>query len=212
MFAYAQQVYRDKLAKSTEDLASQIIHAEVDGRRLDEIDFQLFFMLLIDAGGDTTRNLVAGGLHELINNPTALNDWQSHRNDELDTSARDELLRKVSPVIYFRRTVKREVELHGKTLRPGDKVVRYFGAANFDKRRFENPAELDLNRFPNEQIAFGTGTHVCLGQHIARIEIDCMFHEILNRMTDFKLAEKPQWLESNFISGIKHMPLEFRRR
>ena len=212
MFAYAQQVYRDKLANPTEDLASQIIHAEVEGRRLDEIDFQLFFMLLIDAGGDTTRNLVAGGLYELINNPSALNDWQNHRNNDLDVSARDELLRKVSPVIYFRRTVRREVELHGKTLRPGDKVVRYFGAANYDKRRFENPLKLDLNRFPNEQIAFGTGTHVCLGQHIARIEIDCMFHEILNRMTDFKLAEEPQWLESNFISGIKHMPLEFRRR
>lgn len=212
MFAYAQQVYRDKLANPTEDLASQIIHAEVEGRRLDEIDFQLFFMLLIDAGGDTTRNLVAGGLHELINNPTQLDDWQNHRNGDIDASARDELLRKVSPVIYFRRTVKREVELHGKTLHAGDKLVRYFGAANYDKRRFENPLKLDLNRFPNEQIAFGTGTHVCLGQHIARIEIDCMFHEILNRMTGFKLAEEPQWLESNFISGIKHMPLEFRRR
>ena len=212
MFAYAQNVYRDKHAHPGDDLASQIVHAEVDGRRLDEIDFQLFFILLIDAGGDTTRNLVAGGLHALMQHPDALADWQQHRGDELDTSARDELLRLVSPVIYMRRTVMREVELCGKKLRPGDKVVRYFGAANYDPQQFPSPRMMDLNRFPNEQIAFGTGTHVCLGQHIARVEIDCMFHEVLSRMTDFRLLEPPQWLESNFISGIKSMPLGFATR
>ncbi len=212
MFAYAQEVYREKLANPSDDLASQIVHAEVDGRSLDEMDFQLFFMLLIDAGGDTTRNLVAGGLHELITHPTALADWQNHRSEELDQSARDELLRMVSPVIHFRRTVKQDTELSGQKIKAGDKVVRYFGAANYDPRRFEDPKKLDLNRFPNEQIAFGTGTHVCLGQHIARVEIDCMFHEILNRMTDFQLLEEPEYLASNFISGIKHMPLSFKER
>ena len=211
MFGYAQGVYRDKLNTPGDDLASQIVHAEVDGRSLDEIDFQLFFMLLIDAGGDTTRNLVAGGLYELIKHPEVLRDWQNHRSEEFDASARDELLRSVSPVIYMRRTVLQETELHGKTLKVGDKVVRYFGAANFDNRKFENPDKLNLSRFPNEQIAFGTGTHVCLGQHIARVEIDCMFHEILDRMTEFRLAEEPEWLESNFISGIKQMPIEFSK-
>lgn len=212
MFSYAQQVYQTKLAKPGDDLASQIIHAEVDGRRLDATDFQLFFMLLIDAGGDTTRNLVAGGLYELINNPASLEDWQERRTDELDKSARDELLRVVSPVIYFRRTATRDVELHGCEIKAGDKVVRYFGAANYDRRKFENPDQLNLNRFPNEQIAFGTGAHVCLGQHIARVEIDCIFHEILMRMHEFKLAEAPQWLASNFISGIRHMPITFEKR
>lgn len=211
MFGYAQEVYREKLATPGPDLASQIVHAEIDGRSLDEIDFQLFFLLLIDAGGDTTRNLVAGGLLELIRNPQAARDWQRHRSDELDSSARDELLRAVSPVIYMRRTLTKDVELHGKTLKSGDKVVRYFGAANYDDRKFEEPDKVNLSRFPNEQIAFGTGTHVCLGQHIARVEIDCMFHEILNRMTEFRLAEEPEWLESNFISGIKRMPIEFTR-
>lgn len=211
MFAYAQAVYRDKKARPRDDLASQIVHAEVDGRSLDEIDFQLFFMLLIDAGGDTTRNLVAGGLYQLIQNPLALNDWQQHRSEALDHSARDELLRVVSPVIYMRRTLKKEVQLHGKTLQAGDKVVRYFGAANFDNRRFTTPSKLNLHRDANAQIAFGTGAHVCLGQHIARIEIDCMFHEVLTRMKDFHLLEKPVWLESNFISGIKQMPLQFQK-
>jgi cytochrome P450 len=211
MFGYAQEVYRSKLAQPTDDLASQIIHAEVDGRRLDEIDFQLFFMLLIDAGGDTTRNLVAGGLHCLINNPDKLEEWQQHRQ-EMDSTAREELLRVVSPVIYMRRTAREDTEIHGQTIKAGDKVVRYFGAANHDPRKFTNPDLLDLNRFPNEQIAFGTGTHVCLGQHIARVEIDCMFHELLMRLKDFRLLEPPQWLESNFISGIKYMPLAFTER
>ena len=109
----------------------------------------------------------------------------------------------------MRRTARKDVELHGTTIKAGDKVVRYFGAANYDPRQFEDPQALDINRFPNEQIAFGTGTHVCLGQHIARVEIDCMFSEILHRLKDFRLAEPPQWLESNFISGIRHMPIEF---
>ncbi|MEM9623616.1 MAG: cytochrome P450 [Pseudomonadota bacterium] len=212
MFSYAQDVYKQKLDKPTDDLASQIVHAEVDGRSLDEIDFQLFFMLLIDAGGDTTRNLVAGGLHELIQHPDCLQDWQDHACTELNASAREELLRVVSPVIYFRRTAVRDIELHGTTIKQGDKVVRYFAAANRDKRRFEAPQQLDLHRFPNEQIAFGTGSHVCLGQHIARVEIDCICSEILSRMTDFALAEEPQWLASNFISGIRHMPITFRAR
>lgn len=212
MFAYAKQVYTNKLNQPTDDLASQIVHAEVEGVKLDELDFQLFFMLLIDAGGDTTRNLLAGGLFELINHPDLLHDWQHHRSEELDHSARDELLRKVCPVIYFRRTALQDVELHGQTIKAGDKVVRYFGAANHDPRQFENPTELKLDRFPNEHIAFGTGTHVCLGQHIARVEIDCMLNEILKRLTDFRMPEPPQWLASNFISGIRSMPMEFRAR
>ncbi|MEM7078364.1 MAG: cytochrome P450 [Pseudomonadota bacterium] len=212
MFGYAQKVYHDKLANPTYDLASQIVHAEVDGRKLDEVDFQLFFMLLIDAGGDTTRNLVAGGLHELIKNPELLPLWRDNPTDELAASARDELLRVVSPVIYFRRTVKQDTELHGQKIAAGEKVVRYFAAANYDPRVFENPTTVDLYRHPNEQIAFGTGTHVCLGQHIARVEIDCIFKEVLQRMDNFQLLEPPVWLESNFISGIKRMPIAFTRR
>jgi len=212
MFAYAKEVYLNKLANPSDDLASQIVHAEVDGCRLDEVDFQLFFMLLIDAGGDTTRNLISGGLHALMLQPEKLQEWQRHRSEELDISARDELLRMVSPVIYFRRTATQEVELHGKTIKAGDKVVRYFGAANFDPRKFEKPESLDIHRFPNEHIAFGTGAHVCLGQHIARVEIDCMFHQVLERMTEFKLAQPAEWLASNFISGIREMPITFQSR
>ena len=207
MFGYAQQVYRDKLANPTDDLASQIVHAEVEGRRLDEIDFQLFFMLLIDAGGDTTRNLVAGGLKALVDHP---DQFQKLREDpSLIGTARDEMLRYVSPVIYMRRTVLKDTELAGQQLREGDKVVRYFGAANYDPAHFDNPHEFDITRTPNPQIAFGTGTHVCLGQHIARVEIDCMLEEIVARLTDVEITGELEWLSSNFISGIKRMPISF---
>ena len=208
MFGYAQGVYREKLERPGDDLASQIVHAEVDGKKLDELDFQLFFMLLIDAGGDTTRNLVAGGLHALLENPAQLAELRA--NPALLPSARDEMLRWVSPVIYMRRRVTRDCELAGQQLKEGDKVVRYFGAANRDPAHFENPETFDIHRSPNTQIAFGTGTHVCLGQHIARIEIDCMFEEVLERLHDIELDGEPEWLPSNFISGIRRMPIRFR--
>ena len=208
MFQYASGVYRDKLAHRGPDLASQIIHAEMDGNRLDEIDFQLFFMLLIDAGGDTTRNLVAGGLHLLMQHPETLAELRS--NPALVPEARDELLRLVSPVIYMRRTATVDTELGGQRIRAGDKVVRYFGAANHDERKFPDPERLNIHRAAGSHIAFGAGTHVCLGQHIARVEIDCMLHEVLTRLHAIELDGEPEWLPSNFISGIRRMPIRFR--
>lgn len=208
MFEYAQNVYDAKSGAPGEDLASQIIHAEVDGKRLDSIDFQLFFLLLIDAGGDTTRNLVAGGLHALLQNPDTLAALRA--DPALIPNAREELLRWVSPVIYMRRTALKDTRIAGQAVRAGDKVVRYFGAANWDPRTFEEPGRLDITRSPNPHIAFGAGTHVCLGQHIARVEIDAMLREVLERLQDIELAEPPEWLASNFISGIRRMPIRFR--
>lgn len=208
MFAYAANVYQQKLAHPTRDLASQIVHAEVEGHKLDLIDFQLFFMLLIDAGGDTTRNLVAGGLHRLLQHPEYLARLRA--DTALIPAARDEMLRVVSPVIYMRRTAKQDVQLGDVQIRAGDKVVRYFGAANHDPARFSNPHRFDIERTPNPQIAFGTGAHVCLGQHIARIEIDCMFESVFARLHDIALIGEPEWLASNFISGIRSMPIRFK--
>lgn len=207
MFAYASKVYQQKLKNPEVDLASQIVHAQLDGERLDEQDFQLFFMLLVDAGGDTTRNLVAGGVYELMQRPDLLAEVKADLT--LIPKLRDEMLRWVSPVIYMRRTVTKNTELHGKSLRAGDKVVRYFAAANFDERKFSHPNQLDIQRDARPNIAFGSGTHVCLGQHIARIEIDCMLAEVLSRLDELQLAQPPQWLASNFISGIRHMPVTF---
>jgi cytochrome P450 len=209
MFEYAAGVIAEKRAKPADDLASKLLACEVDGRKLDDVEFQLFFLLLVDAGGDTTRNLLSGGLLALMDNPEHL-AWLLEDLNERLPAAREELLRYTSPVIYMRRTAKKDALLGDKQIRAGDKVVMYFGSANRDPERFELPDALALARPQNEHIAFGTGPHGCLGQHIARIEIDAMLREVLTRMTAFELAEPPEWLPSNFISGPKRMPVRFR--
>ena len=209
MFSYAHGVIQQKRARPANDLSSKLLAAEVDGRKLDDIDFQLFFLLLVDAGGDTTRNLVAAGLLALLDHPDEFARLRADL-DALLPSARDELLRWVSPVIYMRRTARRDTAIVGQAIKAGDKVVRYFGAANFDERAFADPYRLDLSRNPNPHIAFGAGAHVCLGQHIARVEIDALLREVMRRMDAIELAEQPEWLPSNFISGPKRMPIRFR--
>ncbi len=209
MFEYASGVIAEKRARPGDDLASKLLACEVEGRRLEDMEFLLFFLLLVDAGGDTTRNLLSGGLLALMAHPEQF-AWLTADLDARLPTAREELLRWTSPVIYMRRTARHDVDLAGQQIREGDKVVMYFGAANRDPAAFGRPEMLDLARDPNPHIAFGTGPHGCLGQHIARIEIDAMLREVLTRMTDFELPQPPEWLPSNFISGPKTMPLRFR--
>ncbi|MEW5684680.1 MAG: cytochrome P450 [Pseudomonadota bacterium] len=209
MFEYGSKVIAEKRARPGDDLASKLLACEVDGRKLDDMEFLLFFLLLVDAGGDTTRNLLSGGLLALMEHPDQ-HAWLMADFDARLPTAREELLRWTSPVIYMRRTARRDVELAGQKVREGDKVVMYFGAANRDPAVFDRPDVLDLSRPENPHIAFGTGPHGCLGQHIARLEIDAMLREVLTRMKDFELAAPVHWLESNFISGPKAMPLRFR--
>jgi cytochrome P450 len=208
MFAYASEVIAGKRARPGEDLASRLLACEVDGRRLTDMEFRLFFLLLVDAGGDTTRNLLSAGLLALMEHRDQM-AWLKVDLEGRLAAARDELLRWTSPVIYMRRTAREAVTLAGHAIAAGDKVVMYFGSANRDPAKFAAPETLDLARHPNEHIAFGTGPHGCLGQHIARLEIDAMLGEVLGRMHGFELAAPPRWLESNFISGPKTMPLRF---
>jgi len=209
MFEYGGRVIAEKRARPGDDLASKLLACEVDGRKLEDMEFLLFFLLLVDAGGDTTRNLLSGGLLALMENPDQYAWLMADLEGRLPT-AREELLRWTSPVIYMRRTAKHDAELGGQKIRAGDKVVMYFGAANRDPDVFDRPDVLDLSRAENPHIAFGTGPHGCLGQHIARIEIDAMLREVLTRMRSFELAAPVEWLPSNFISGPKAMPLRFR--
>jgi cytochrome P450 len=209
MFEYGRGVIAEKRARPKDDLATKLLMAEVDGKRLDDIEFLLFFLLLVDAGGDTTRNLLSSGLIALLENPEQL-AWLRADLPGRVGSAREELLRYTTPVIYMRRTAKHDAVLGGQSIRDGDKVVMYFGSANRDPEKFDRPDVLDLARAPNEHIAFGTGPHGCLGQHIARIEIDAILLEVLTRMHDLEIVGAPEWLPSNFISGPKHLPVRFR--
>jgi cytochrome P450 len=209
MFEYGRKVIEEKRARPKDDLATKLLMAEVEGKKLDDIEFLLFFLLLVDAGGDTTRNLLSAGLIALLENPDQLAWLKANLADRLP-GAREELLRYTTPVIYMRRTAKHGTLLGDKQIREGDKVVMYFGSANRDSEKFDRPDVLDLSRAPNEHIAFGTGPHGCLGQHIARIEIDAILTEVLTRMEGLETTGMPQWLPSNFISGPMHLPVRFR--
>jgi cytochrome P450 len=208
MFEYGMTVIAAKRSQPSDDLASKLLAAELDGQKLTDEEFLLFFMLLIDAGGDTTRNLVGTGMYELLKHPDQLASLQADPDKYLPT-AREELLRWTSPVIYMRRSVTQDVELHGQQLRAGDKVVMYYGSANRDEEAFQLPNELNILRQGERHLAFGGGHHVCLGQWFARLEIDAIMKEVLLRMKDVELLEDPTWMTSNFISGITKMPVRF---
>jgi cytochrome P450 len=202
-------VIAEKRARPADDLASKLLAAEVDGRRLEDMEFLLFFLLLVDAGGDTTRNLLSAGFLAMMEHRDQLAWLKADPASRLN-GAREELLRYTTPVIYMRRTARKDTVVAGETIREGDKVVMYFGSANRDPAKFERPDVLDLKRTPNEHIAFGTGAHACLGQHIARIEIDAIITEVLARMDKMEVAGEPEWLPSNFISGPRKMPVRFK--
>lgn len=209
MFSYAARVAAEKRANPGDDLASTLLQAEVDGKRLTDMEFNLFFMLLVDAGGDTTRNLVAAGMLALLERPDELARLRADVDGLLPT-AREELLRFTSPVVYMRRTATRDTEIGEQAIHEGEKVVLYYGAANRDAAVFDEPDRLDVGRTPNHHVAFGaTGAHFCLGAQLARVEIDAMLREVLLRMPDLELTAEPEWLPSNFISGPRTMPVRF---
>jgi cytochrome P450 len=209
MFTYAAGVRNARLEHPTDDLASKLAHAEVDGRPFDELDFGMMFLLLVDAGGDTTRNLLAGGMDALFQHPDQLAALKADLDGLLPT-AMEELLRWISPVTYMRRTATQDTEIGGQPIAAGDKVVMYYGAANRDPAVFADPDVLDLRRTPNDHVAFGGGgPHFCLGAHLARIEVDAVLRELLTRLPDLEPTGRTEWLPSVFISGPKHLPVRF---
>src|SRR3546814_92794 len=210
MYTYASQVFAQKREEPGDDLATLLATGAIDDRPVDELDFFLWFVLLVDAGGDTTRNLVGGGMHALFAHPDQLAALRADPDGVLPTAI-EELLRYVSPVVYMRRRATRDTELRGVPIAEGDRVVMYYGAANRDPEVFDRPHELDLRRSPNHHVAFGGGgPHFCLGAHIARIEIDALLRQILSRLEDLSPAGDAQWLASNFICGPPPLPVPFR--
>jgi len=209
MFDYSQRVWADKQAHPSDDLSSLLVHGEIAGRALDPIDFFLWFLLLIDAGGDTTRNLVGGGMWALLAHPDQLELLRSDPEGLLP-SAVEELLRWVSPVVYMRRTVTRRTRLGEQTIEAGDKVAVFYGAANRDPDVFDDPHRMDLTRNPNPHLAFGGGgPHLCLGAHLARIEITALLRQILTRLDGLALDGPVEWMASNFIYGPTTLPVRF---
>jgi cholest-4-en-3-one 26-monooxygenase len=211
MFMYAHGLATERKQRPQTDLVSVLMGAEVDGESLSEADFDGFFILLAVAGNETTRNLISGAMLALIEHPE-----QRARliaDPALMTTAVEEFLRWVSPLIYFRRTLQRDIEVGGQAMRTGEKVAMYYPSANRDESIFEDAHVFDVGRAPNPHMAFGGGgPHFCLGNSLARLEIRCMFEELLSRLPDIELDGPVRRLRSNFINGIKHMPVRFTPR
>jgi cytochrome P450 len=209
MMSYASAVFAGKRVNPADDLATLLVQADLGGDKLTDAELAWFFLLLINAGGDTTRNLVGAGMHALFEHRDQLARLRADVDSLLGTAI-EELLRWVSPVVYMRRTATCDTRIAGSDIAAGDKVVMYYGAANRDPRAFDDPETLDVRRKPNEHIAFGGGgPHFCLGASLARIEIRALLREILTRMPNLEPAGEPSWLPSNFIFGPTHLPVQF---
>lgn len=208
---YQRRVIADRRARSPQvDLISILVHAEIDGDRLDD-EMILHEALLILVGGDeTTRHVISGGMYELLRHPEQLD--KLIRDPRKIPSAVEEMLRWVSPVQNMTRTAARDVDVNGQRVREGDKMLLLYPSANRDEKVFPRGSEFDVERVPNEHLAFGYGAHFCLGASLARLELRVMFEEIVKRMPDLELAgeEEPPRRPSNFICGFEEMPVRMR--
>ncbi|MCJ7437558.1 MAG: cytochrome P450 [Acidimicrobiia bacterium] len=208
MFAYANKLAAEKRANPGDDIISVLLNAEVEGERLTDIEFDLFFQLLAVAGNETTRNLISHGMLALLEHPDERAKLLA--DPTLLPSAVDEMLRFASPVMYMRRTARADTKVRGQEIKAGDKVALWYIAANHDPEVFTDPHRFDVTRDATEHEAFGGGgPHFCLGTHLAKLEITVMFEELLAAIPDMQLAGDVQRLRSNFINGIKHMPVKF---
>ena len=207
LYAYAQSLADSRRERPMDDIVTTLVTAELDGERLSDIEFNVFVLLLAVAGNETTRNLISGGMLALLQHPEQRDIVVADPVGTLDTLV-DEMLRYVSPVMYFRRTASEATEVRGVPIAAGDKVTVWYGAANRDEDVFSNPHAFDVTRAPNEHIAFGgRGPHYCLGVALAKMEIKVMFSEMLTNAPNMRLVGEPERLASNLINGIKHMPV-----
>jgi cholest-4-en-3-one 26-monooxygenase len=207
MYVYANALGADRRQNPRDDIVSKLIHGEVDGERLSEMDFDLFFLLLAVAGNETTRNALSHGMAALLDNPDA---YRALVDDPsiIGTTAVEEVLRYASPVMYFRRNLTEDMEYKGHHIAKGDKVSLWFISANRDESVFDDPHAFDVRRDPNPHVAFGGGgPHHCLGAHLARMEMKVLFEELVARVPQVDKLGEPVRLRSNFINGLKHLPI-----
>ena len=206
LFAYADALTAERKINPHQDLVSVLAHAEIDGDQLSQLEIDMFFMLLSVAGNETTRNLTSHGALALIENPDERR--RLIENPALMETAIEEMLRFASPVMHFRRTATKDTVIGGQQIKAGDKVVFWHASANRDEAVFEEPDRFDVSRSPNDHVAFGGGgSHFCLGSNLARLEIRIIFTEVLDQLPDLELAGDVKRLRSNFINGIKHLPV-----
>ncbi|OFJ53672.1 cytochrome P450 [Mycolicibacterium grossiae] len=205
--AYASALADDRRGRPGDDLTTSLVRAELDGERLTSSEVASFFILLVVAGNETTRNAISHGVLALSRHPEQRAAWWEDY-EALAPTAVEEIVRWASPVSYMRRTVTRDVELSEVALSAGDKVTLWYGSANRDETRFADPWTFDLARHPNPHVGFGGGgAHFCLGANLARREITVAFEELRRQVPDLAADAEPDRLQSAFIHGIKRLPV-----
>jgi cytochrome P450 len=201
-------IARERRAHPTDDVATLIATAEVDGSLIGEFEASSYFVALASAGHDTTSATLAGGLLALIQNPAEMHKLRT--NPDLIPIAVDEMVRWVSPVKHFFRTATETYALRGKTIQPGDHLLMAYPSANRDEEAFDRPFSFVADRNPNRHMGFGFGIHACIGMYLAKIEMVIFFRELLKRADQIALAGEPAWIETSFLGGLKRLPISFQ--
>lgn len=208
LFDYAKRLMEDqRRSGQTNSVLHLILQPDAHGNVISELEFRNFFCLLVAAGNDTTRYSIAASLHALANRPELMREL-AEGGEEIWATAPDEFVRWASPTMHFRRTATRDFEMHGKKVREGDKVILWFISGNRDDQAFDKPFAIDLKRSPNRHIAFGQGgPHICLGMWLARLEVKILLQEFVKRVKTIEQTAPHEFLRSNFIGGIKRLPV-----
>ena len=216
LYRYAEQQAIKRRDHPTDDVITDLLAPTIDGEQLSERDFKNFFVLLVGAGNDTTRYTMAHGMQALAEHPEQMQRLTNAiGNDDTDTVNRavEEILRWGTVTMHFRRTATCDTELNGRRIKAGDKVVIWFTSANYDDEVFDDPYAFNIDRTPNDHVAFGLKSpHLCLGSHLARLEIRVLLEELLPRVQSAQITGPVDRLRSNFIRGIKHLPMTFTTR
>jgi cholest-4-en-3-one 26-monooxygenase len=208
IYAFAHELAERRRAQPADDIVTRLLQPDDAGEVLSTEEFDLFFLLLTVAGNETTRNAASGGMLAFFEHP---GQWQRLLADPgLVPTAAEEIVRWVSPVNLFRRTATRDTEVGGQAIAEGDKVVVFYASGNRDESVFTAPQEFDIARDPNPHVGFGGGgPHFCLGRHLAALELRVLLQTLAERMPDIELDGEVSRLRSNFLNGIKHMPVRF---
>jgi len=206
--AYFRDLIEQRRAEPQGDLVSQLIRSELEGAPLTEEQLLSYCEVLVEAGNETTRNAISGGLLAFAQNP---GEWEKLReHPELMADAVEEIVRWVSPIIYFTRTATQDCEIRGSQVRAGEQVALYYASGNRDEEVFDDPFTFRVDRHPNPHLAFGFGEHFCIGAQVARLELDIMFRHLLTRLDSFEVSGQVERLSSITNGSIKHLPVTYR--
>ena len=203
-------IIQDRRKNPTGDLASVIANAEIKGDAMGPMETLGYYLILFSAGHDTTKNSLAGGFWQLIQNPNEFAKVQQDLSRAPD--AVEEMIRWASPVNYMKRTAAQDTEVAGQKIREGERLVMFYASANRDESVFDDPYTFNIDRHPNRHIAFGYGEHFCMGTHFARRSMRAIVEELARRVEHWELLAEPEWIRASFVVGLKHLPVGYKIR